>query len=330
MKIFRKGYLKKVWKVLLATFTGFINDNGLKLSASLAFYTVFSIAPLLILIMSLAGLFLGGNDAVTKSIYPHISEIMGTPAAAQMQAMLHNLQLSGKSGTAVVIGIATLLIGASSMFVEIQDSLNIIWRVKAKPKRGWVKLITNRFLSFSLIISLGFLLLVSLIINLLILALSEKLQHFLPVITLSILNVINVAITFIVISVLFGIMFKFLPDVKIKWKDVRSGAFFTALLFLLGKYLIGLYIQHFANSSMYGAAGSIILLLLWIYYSSAILFIGAEFTQVYAEAVGSSIEPAEYAVLVKQTEVEMVVHKLPPQHPELKDDIEPLDHPKGK
>jgi len=328
MKIFRKAYLKKVWKVLAATFTGFINDNGLKLSASLAFYTVFSIAPLLILIMSLAGLFLGGNDEVTRSIFPHITKIVGADAANQIESMLHHLQLSGKSGTAVVIGIATLLIGASSMFVEIQDSLNIIWRVKAKPKRGWVKLITNRFLSFSLIISLGFLLLVSLIINLLVLALSERLQHFMPEITLTLLNIINVAITFMVIAVLFGIMFKFLPDVKIKWRDVRSGAFFTALLFLFGKYLIGLYIQRFANSSMYGAAGSIILILLWIYYTAAILYIGAEFTQVYAEAIGSSIEPAEYAVLVKQTEVEMVVTKLPPQNPEIKGDLKAEETPK--
>lgn len=327
MKIFRKAYLKKVWKVLAATFTGFINDNGLKLSASLAFYTVFSIAPLLILIMSLAGLFLGGNDEVTRSIFPQITRIVGADAANQIESMLHNLQLSGKSGTAVVIGIATLLIGASSMFVEIQDSLNIIWRVKAKPKRGWVKLITNRFLSFSLIISLGFLLLVSLIINLLVLALSERLQHFMPEITLTLLNIINVGITFIVIAVLFGIMFKFLPDVKIKWRDVRSGAFFTALLFLLGKYLIGLYIQRFANSSIYGAAGSIILILLWIYYTAAILYIGAEFTQVYAEAIGSRIEPAEYAVAVKQTEVELEVTKLPTQNPEIKGDLKPEEKP---
>jgi membrane protein len=321
MKIFTKEYLKHIGKVLITTFDSFIADNGLKLSASLAFYTVFSIAPLLILVMSLAGIFLGGNDTVTKSLLPHINEMLGPAPTAQIQSMLKNLQLSGKSGIAVTIGIVTLLIGASSMFVEIQDSLNIIWRVKAKPKRGWVKLVTNRFLSFSLIISLGFLLLVSLIINLLVLALSERLQHFLPGVTLTLLNIINVAITFLVITVLFGIMFKFLPDVIITWKDVRSGAFFTALLFLLGKYLIGLYIQYFANSSMYGAAGSIILILLWIYYTAAILYIGAEFTQVYAEAIGSRIEPAEYAVHVRQQEVEVVVKKLPLQNPEIRDDL---------
>jgi len=299
---------------------GFIDDNGLKLSASLAYYTVFSIAPLLFLILALAGLFLGGNQKVTNDIYPHISAMLGPQAADQILSMLKN-QLTAKSNVAVVVGVVTLLIGASTMFVEIQDSLNIIWRVKAKPKKSWLKWIINRFLSFSLIITLGFLLLVSLIINLLVLALSAKLQHFLPGVTIWILNAINVGITVIVIAVLFGIIFKFLPDVKITWKDVRSGAIFTALLFLLGKYLIGLYIQYFANSSAYGAAGSVILILLWIYYTAAILYIGAEFTQVYAEAIGSRIEPAEYAVHIHQTETEEVVKKLPLQNPDIKDDM---------
>jgi membrane protein len=296
---------------------GFINDNGLKLSASLAYYTVFSIAPLLILIISLAGL-VYGHDAATKQLYPQIAQYVGSQAAVQIQDILKNLQLSGKTGTAVVIGIATLLIGASSMFVEIQDSLNIIWRVRAKPKKGWLKLIQNRFLSFSLIMSLGFLLLVSLVINLLMNALSAKLTHFLPAITELILKGINLGITLIVISVLFGIIFKFLPDVKIRWKEVRFGAIFTAILFMIGQYLINLYIQYTAQSSTYGAAGSIIVILLWIYYTAAILYIGAEFTQVYAEATGCRIEPAEYAVYVKQTEVESEVKTMPAQNPEIK------------
>ena len=178
----------------------------------------------------------------------------------------------------------------------------------------------NRFLSFSLIASLGFLLLVSLVINIVVTALSNKIQHFFPGIDV-LVYVINLALTFIVISILFAIIFKVLPDVKIAWKDVRSGAFFTALLFMLGQYLIGLYIQYFANSSAYGAAGSVIVILTWIYYTSAILYIGAEFTQVYAEASGSRIEPAEYAVAVKQTEVELEVNKLPTQNPAIKDEL---------
>jgi membrane protein len=317
MRIFKKEYLKKIWKVLVATFSGFIDDNGLKLSASLAYYTVFSLAPLLILVISLAGLFLG-NDAAANKLYPQISQYVGSQAALQIQEMLKSLQLSGKTGVAVIIGVVTLLVGASSIFVEIQDSLNMIWRVKAKPKKGWLKLIQNRFLSFSLIVSLGFLLLVSLVINFLMDALSKKLLHFLPYITGLLIKGINLGITLIVISVLFGIIFKVLPDVKIRWKDVRSGAIFTALLFMLGQYIISLYIQYTAQSSTYGAAGSIIVILLWIYYTAAILYVGAEFTQVYAEAIGSHIEPAEYAVHVRQTEVESVVKALPPQNPDLK------------
>ncbi|MDB5115597.1 MAG: ribonuclease [Mucilaginibacter sp.] len=317
MRIFKKEYLKKIWKILVATFSGFIDDNGLKLSASLAYYTVFSLAPLLILVISLAGLFLG-NDAAANKLYPQISQYVGSQAALQIQEMLKSLQLSGKTGVAVIIGVVTLLVGASSIFVEIQDSLNMIWRVKAKPKKGWLKLIQNRFLSFSLIVSLGFLLLVSLVINFLMDALSKKLLHFLPYITGLLIKGINLGITLIVISVLFGIIFKVLPDVKIRWKDVRSGAIFTALLFMLGQYIIGLYIQYTAQNSTYGAAGSIIVILLWIYYTAAILYVGAEFTQVYAEAIGSHIEPAEYAVHVRQTEVESVVKALPPQNPDLK------------
>jgi len=227
---------------------------------------------------------------------------------------------------AVIIGTVTLLVGASSIFVEIQDSLNIIWRVKAKPKRGWVKMLTNRFLSFSLIISLGFLLLVSLVVNILILSLSNRLMTVLPGVTIWLLNGINIGLTFIVISILFAIIFKFLPDVKIRWKDVRYGAFFTAILFMIGRYLIGLYVEFSATSfSAYGAAGSLIVILVWIYYTAAILYMGAEFTQVYAEARGCRIEPAEYAVAVRQTEVEVEVKTLPIQNPEIKAALKPKD-----
>lgn len=302
---------------------GFIDDNGLKLSASLAYYTIFSIAPLLVLILALIGLFL--RDAQNRELlYVQIQHYMGLQASTQIKEIIKNYAVHGKSVAALISGGAVLLIGASSMFVEIQDSLNIIWRVKAKPKKSWLKLIQNRFLSFSLIASLGFLLLVSLAINILVAALSTKIQHFFPGITV-ILFVVNLVITFFVISVLFAIIFKVLPDVKISWRDVRSGAIFTALLFMLGQYLISLYIQYFANSSAYGAAGSIIVILTWIYYTSSILYIGAEFTQVYAEAIGSKIEPAEYAVAVKQTEIEMEVTKLPSQHPDIKDNLKKPD-----
>ena len=185
-------------------------------------------------------------------------------------------------------------------------------------------MIQNRFLSFSLILSLGFLLLASLLVNIIISALSHSLATYLPkligaslskIVGTTFLFTVNFAITLIVISILFSIIFKILPDVKIKWKDVRSGAIFTALLFMLGQYVISLYIQYTAQGSAYGTAGAIIVMLVWIYYTAAILYIGAEFTQVYAEASGSVIEPADYAVHIQQTEVEREVAKMPVQNP---------------
>ncbi len=305
---------------MVATFMGFINDNGLKLSASLAYYTIFSVAPLLFLIISIAGL-VYGRDATSDTLYPQIKHYVGPQAATQIQDILKNLQLSGKSELAVIVGVAILLIGASSIFIEIQDSLNIIWRVKAKPKKGWLKLIQNRFISFSLIVSLGFLLLASLIISLVMTAISDWITHFFPVVTKLLINIVNLGVNLVIISVLFGIIFKVLPDVKIRWKDVRTGAFFTAILFILGQYLISLYIQYTAKTSAYGAAGSIMVILAWIYYTSAILYIGAEFTQVYAEAIGSHIEPADYAVHVQQTEVLKEVTTLPAQNPDIKGNL---------
>lgn len=310
IKIFTKRFWKETGQMLLATFNGFIIDKGLKLSASLSYYTVFSIAPLLILIISLVSVFYG-DDAMQDKIVPQISELVGEKAAIQIQEMIQNLQLSGKTGIAVVIGITTLVIGATTVFLEIQDSINMIWRVRAKPKKGWLKMLKNRFLSFSLIISLGFLLLASLVINGVILALQNKLSQYFPNTTIFIFDIINLGVTFLVISFLFGIIFKFLPDVKIPWKSVRIGAFFTALLFMLGKYFIGIYIEKAGTASAYGAAGSLIIILLWVYYISAILYFGAEFTQVYAEKSGCKIEPAEYAVHIEQTEVEKKVNELP-------------------
>ncbi|MDT3403459.1 YihY/virulence factor BrkB family protein [Mucilaginibacter terrae] len=329
MKVFSKDYLKSLWKVLMATFSSFSNDNGLKLSASLAYYTIFSIAPLLVLILALAGLFWPDTSQASTKLYAEMSRYVGADAAKQIQDIIKNLQFSGKTGVALASGIITLLLGASSIFLEIQDSINMIWRVKAKPKKGWLKMLQNRFLSFSLIISLGFLLLASLIVNVIVSAVGSQLTRFMPAITERIIELVNLGISFIVISTLFGIIFKFLPDVKIKFKDVRSGAFFTAILFMLGQFIISLYIKYSAQGSAYGAAGSVIVILVWIYYTAAILYIGAEFTRVYAEVNCSHIEPAEYAVHVEQTEVERHVKELPPQNPELKAELQAENDKKG-
>jgi len=314
MKPFLEKLLKRPF-ILIAqnTFNGFLNDKGLKLSAALAYYTVFALAPLLLLLISLAGIFLG-RDAIQGRVFQELHGLIGSDAARQIQDMIKAIELSGKSKPAFVIGAITLLIGATSVFGEVQDSINIIWKVKAKPKRGWLKILKDRLLSSSLIVSLGFLLAVSLIINGALVALTDRLARVLPQITLFLADVINTLVSFLVITILFGAIFKVLPDVHIRWRDVRTGAFFTACLFMLGRFLIGLYIATTGTGSTFGAAGSLIVILVWVYYTAAILYIGAEFTRVFAEYKGRHIEPASYAVHIEQKEIEKEVTVLPPQY----------------
>ena len=311
-----KGSFQQTWELLTGTFKSFSNDRAMKLSASLAYYTIFSIAPLLIMLISVTSL-IYGKDAIEGEVFNGINEFVGNEAAMQIQDIIKRISISENSVLAVVIGTATLFVGATGVFMEIQDSLNMIWRIRAKPKKGWLRMILNRLISFSMIVSLGFLLIVSLIINGIILALSSKLSTYFPDITIMLVNLINVCVTFLVIASLFGIIFKFLPDVQISWKDVRMGAIATALLFMLGRYLIGIYIAKVAPGSAYGAAGSLVVILVWIYYSSAILYFGAEFTKTYAEKYGRTIRPSSYAVYVVQTEEEKEFDVLPPQHPEI-------------
>lgn len=303
-------FFSNAWIVLRDSFNGFLDDRCLKLSAALAYYTVFSLAPLLVLVISLSSIFFG-EEAIKGQIFSQINGLVGNEAANQVQDMIKNVGLSGKTNTALAVGIITLLIGATSIFVEIQESVNIIWRVKAKPKRGWLKLIKDRLLSSSLIVSLGFLLMVSLLINGFLLVLRSHLTNWLPDLGVYIISGANFLISTAVITVLFGTIFKVLPDAKIAWKDVRLGALFTALLFMLGQYLIGLYIETAGTQSTYGAAGSLTVILTWIYYTAIILYFGAEFTQAYANHFGIRIQPAEYAVYLDQTEREEKVSVIP-------------------
>lgn len=294
---------KGMWEVLKNSFTGFDDDKVTKLSGSLAYYTVFSMGPLLIVIISLCGLFLG-REAVEGEIYGQLAGFVGSDTAAQLQQIIKNASLAGKSKIAAIIGGAVLLIGSTTVFAEIQDSINSIWGLKPKPKRGWVKLLQNRFLSFSVIIGLGFLLLVSLGISSIIDIFSGFLSNRFPETTLVVFYIINVFITLCVTTVIFAVIFKVLPDATIKWKDVFAGAVATAILFMLGKFGISFYISKSSVGSTYGGAGSLVVLLLWVYYSSLILYFGAEFTKAYAIKYGSNIYPNHYAVTTKTVEVE--------------------------
>ena len=301
-KYFTKKSFKNGFTILKNAGAGFMEDKGLKLSASLSYYTIFSMAPMLLLIISLAGAFFG-TDAIEGRVFSEINGLIGDRAAAQVQEIISNLRLSGKTTISLIIGAVTLIITATTVFSEIQDSINIIWKLKAKPKKGWLKLLKDRLRSGSVIIGLGFLLIVTLIVNGVLLALGDTLRDYFPDVTFVLIRVIDIGLTFLVISVLFGTIFKVLPDAKIPWKDVRAGAFFTALLFMLGRYLIGIYIETTATNSPYGAAGSIIVILLWVNYTAAIMYFGAEYTRAYANFKGLKIMPAEYAVFVEQREI---------------------------
>lgn len=299
----KKITFKGFWQVLKTTFTGFIDHKVTKLSGSLAYYTVFSMAPLLVVIISLCGLFLG-QEAAQGEIYSQLAGFMGKETASQLQDIVAKAALGEKDKIAFIIGIVTLLVGSTTVFADIQESINTIWGLKAKPKRGWLKMLQNRFLSFSVIISLGFILLVSLAVTTVLDGFSSRLQARFSDVSVVLFYILNQLLTLAVISLIFAVIFKVLPDAIIKWGDVFLGAVVTAVLFMIGKFGISIYIGQSDIGSTYGAAGSLVILLLWTYYSSIILYLGAEFTKAYAVAYGSEILPSHYAVTTKEIEVE--------------------------
>ena len=292
-----------IWFLLKRTAIEFDNDKAIKLSASLAYYTIFSLPPMIIVIITTVGL-VYGQEAIHGQLFSELNDLVGNKAAFQVEQAIKNFNLETNTKFAQAIGIITLIIGATGIFTEIQDSINIIWGLKAKPKRGWLRMLINRLLSFSMVVSMGFLLLVSLVLDALLSAFSNKLKIFLPDATVYLFQGINLVLSLGFTTLLFAIIFKVLPDAKIKWKDVIIGALATAVLFIIGKFLIGFYLGQSNLGTTYGAAGSVIILLLWVYYSSIILFFGAEFTQVYAYRFGSRIRPNKYAVWVEHKEIE--------------------------
>lgn len=295
--------IKGIWQVLKKCFSGFADDKVTKLSASLAYYTVFSLGPLMMVIVFLCSMFFG-REAIEGTITKQMTGFVGHDTAAELQQIIKNAAISGKSTIAAIIGVVTLLIGATSVFGEIQDSINTIWGLKVKAKAGWFKLVKNRLLSFGVIGSLGFLLLVSLGLTALIEGLSDRLKAHFPDVTVAIFYVVNLIVTFAVVTSLFAVIFKVLPDAKIKWRDVMAGSIATALLFMLGKFAISLYITKGSVGTAYGTAGSLVVLLVWVYYSAIILYFGAEFTKAYAVKYGGKIYPNQYSVAAKIVEVE--------------------------
>ncbi|WP_207493227.1 YihY/virulence factor BrkB family protein [Aridibaculum aurantiacum] len=294
---------KGLFGVLKEAGKGFGRDKVPKLSGSLAYYTIFSLGPMLLIMIYLANLF-WADQAIEGKLVGQLGTLIGEGAAKQIQEIIINASLDETSTFAAAVGITTLIIGATTVFAEIQDSINMIWNLRLKKDTGWWKLVLTRILSFSIVIALGFLLLVSLIINSLLEGLMDKIREEFPGMAVTVIYIINLLLTLLVTTTLFAIIYKVLPDAKIRWRDVAVGALFAACLFMLAKFGITFYIGQSNIGSAYGAAGSLVVLIMWIYFSSMILYFGAEFTKAYALKYGGEITPNEYTVTIQRVEVE--------------------------
>lgn len=286
--------------VIKETLTAWDEDNVARLSASLAYYTLLSIAPLIILAVAVAGLAFG-EDAARQHIAGELSGVVGRGAGGAIESIVKNAHAPGSSALSLIVGVIVLLFGASGAFGELQSALNTVWEVAPKPGRGLWGIVKDRFFSFTLVVGVAFLLLVSLIVSAALTWLGEVFARSLPG-GAALWQVLNFFISLAVVSALFALMFKTVPDAHIKWHDVWVGSAVTSVLFTLGKFGLGIYLGSAGVSSAYGAAGSIVALVIWVYYSSQVLLLGAEFTQVYAQRYGSRITPDDHAVPLEKTE----------------------------
>jgi membrane protein len=280
--------VKSFFGLFKKAFTLFNDYNALKLSAALSYYTVFSIGPFLIVIISLAGVFFG-RQAVEGKVYDQISGLVGHDAALQVQSIIKNIQEADHGTIGSIVGFIVLLIGASGVFSEIQGSINYIWSIDQKNKKGVILLIIRKLLSFSLLISMAFVLMVSLTLNAVIDVLSTRLKTYFADSVVQWFYALNIVLILVIVAILFTLIFKILPHAIIKWKDAATGALVTSFLFLIGKFIIGFYLGNSKIGVTYGTTASIVILMLWVYYSSIILYFGACFTRVYAQEHGREI-----------------------------------------
>ncbi|GAA4107014.1 YihY/virulence factor BrkB family protein [Aquimarina addita] len=290
----KKVKFKTILNIIIETYKNWSANDPFQLSAAVSYYALFSFPALLIIVIQTAGVFYEESEIKGK-IINEIGAVLGKDSAQTIETMITNAIDQDQTGIAIIIGIATLLYGATGMFIALQRSLNIIWGVKPNPKNEYLKMIRDRVFSLGLILIIGFLLLTSLVLTALITAVINWAEQFMPDFMIQIIQILNFVVSLALITVLFALIFKILPDVKMRWRDVWLGSFVTALLFSLGKSGLGIYFGTANPGSTFGAAGSIILILLWVSYSSLILFFGAELTQVLAAKYGSGIKPSPYA-----------------------------------
>lgn len=287
-------YLKNLWHILKEAVKSSDHHNIWKLSASLGFYSLFALGPLFLVIIFVSNIF-WGKQAVEGKIYSQISSIIGTTPALEIQELIRNAMVSS-SNVLSVIGIVALLIAATTIFTDMQESLNTIWNLRVKKGFGWRQMVRNRLLSFAIVTGLGFLLLALLVIDSLLERLMNGLDEILPTVSIAAVYIINLCITLLVVAFFFSFVYKVMPDALIHWKEVRAGSFFSAVLFMAGKFGVTFYINLMNSDDTFTSAGAIIVLMLWIYYSAMILYFGAEFTKAYALRYGAVIRIKEWAV----------------------------------
>ena len=285
---------KDLGELFKITLHEWVDKDPFRQSAVIAYYAIFSIPGLLVLVITIAGYFFG-KDTVNQNILAQVSSTMGPETALQIQEMLINAVKTRSTTWGSIVGIGTILIGATGVFVELQITLNAIWQVKVVTKKGILPILKARLFSFGLILATAFLLIVSLVTSTAIVAVSELFKEYTSSFTVILFNILNFIFSLAVISMLFALMFKILPDAKILWKHVWMGSILTGLLFTLGKTTLAFYFSQANPASVYGAAGTIILILLWVSYSSMILFFGAEFTAAYAKKYSGKVPPTEIA-----------------------------------
>ena len=288
--------VKSIFRLLKEAFQGWQKDKVSILAAALAYYTVFSIAPLLVIAIAIADAVFG-EEAARGEIVSQIDYLVGQQGAEAIETAIANANQPKLSSAASIISITVLFVGASGVFAQLQTALNTVWNVKVKPNAGIWEFIRKRLLSFGMVLSIGFLLLVSLMISTALAAINNLDINLFSEFAF-LWRILNFVISFSLITLLFALIYKYLPDVEIRWKDVWVGAIVTASLFIFGKYLIGLYLGKSSLGSAYGAAGSLIVFLAWVFYSAQILLFGAELAQVYTRRYGSKIRPNSHAVMI--------------------------------
>lgn len=290
------------WSIIKKTFTNFVEHDSFSHASSIAFSTIFSLPAILIIALAFASTFVE-RDVVQTELLNQVESLLGKGSTEEVAAIIENSTRETNSVLAGILGLGTLLFSATIIFIALQSSLNNIWGIRPKPQKGWLKFIVNRLLSFAMVISFGFVLLVSLLIDAILAIFQRLITQMLDGTMTSLITGINMGISLVIVTFIFALLFKVLPDAKIQWRDLWIGALITTILFTVGKYLIGLYLGSSDFNSAYGAAGSFVVILIWVYYSTVIFLFGAELTSVHAAEFGRPIVPFAHAVRIEIVEI---------------------------